>query len=163
MNWEAIGAVGEIIGAFAVLATLIYLAMQVRQSREMLERNEKLALSNTYQQRASLRSDTVRAVIESDHLAPILAKVVGKPEAVDELSEEEKVRLRAYITTQQIMLDNLIFQTHLGQLEMHDEAAETENNILNTYRRMEPMIQRLGGPNPPPRFRAWLKDQDPEL
>jgi len=31
MNWEAIGAVGEILGAIAVLVTLIYLATQIRQ------------------------------------------------------------------------------------------------------------------------------------
>ena len=32
MNWEAIGAVGEIVGAIAVVATLIYLAQQTRQN-----------------------------------------------------------------------------------------------------------------------------------
>jgi hypothetical protein len=31
MNWDAIGAIGEILGAFAVVASLIYLAVQVRQ------------------------------------------------------------------------------------------------------------------------------------
>ena len=32
MNWDAIGAVGEILGAGAVIATLIYLAKQIRDS-----------------------------------------------------------------------------------------------------------------------------------
>lgn len=32
MNWEAIAAVGEILGAAAVLVTLLYLAVQVRQN-----------------------------------------------------------------------------------------------------------------------------------
>ena len=32
MNWDAIGAVGEIIGATAVFITLLYLATQVRQA-----------------------------------------------------------------------------------------------------------------------------------
>lgn len=32
MNWEAISAVGEILGASAVLITLIYLAVQIRQN-----------------------------------------------------------------------------------------------------------------------------------
>jgi hypothetical protein len=32
VNWEAIGAVGEIVGAFAVIATLAYLAIQIRQN-----------------------------------------------------------------------------------------------------------------------------------
>ena len=35
MNWEAIGAVGEILGAFAVVGSLVYLASQIRvQNRE---------------------------------------------------------------------------------------------------------------------------------
>ena len=32
MNWEAIGAVGEIVGAIAVIVTLGYLAVQIRQN-----------------------------------------------------------------------------------------------------------------------------------
>ena len=32
MDWNALGAVGELVGAGAVLVTLIYLAVQVRQS-----------------------------------------------------------------------------------------------------------------------------------
>jgi hypothetical protein len=32
MNWEAIGAIGEIIGALAVVASLAYLALQIRHS-----------------------------------------------------------------------------------------------------------------------------------
>lgn len=31
MNWDAIGAIGEIVGAIAVVATLIYFAIQMRQ------------------------------------------------------------------------------------------------------------------------------------
>ena len=32
MNWEAIGAVAEILGASAVVASLLYLALQMRHS-----------------------------------------------------------------------------------------------------------------------------------
>ena len=32
MNWESIGAAGEIIGALAVVATLFYLSIQIRQN-----------------------------------------------------------------------------------------------------------------------------------
>jgi hypothetical protein len=35
MNWDAIGAVGEIVGALTVLITLIYLATQIRQSNRI--------------------------------------------------------------------------------------------------------------------------------
>jgi len=33
VNWDAIGAIGEIVGAVAVLITLLYLAIQVRHFR----------------------------------------------------------------------------------------------------------------------------------
>lgn len=36
MNWEAIGALGEIIGAIAVFGTLLYLAIQIKQVRSEL-------------------------------------------------------------------------------------------------------------------------------
>ena len=32
MNWDAIGAVGEIVGALAVVISVIYLAVQIRQT-----------------------------------------------------------------------------------------------------------------------------------
>ncbi|GEM_PF-1336468 len=44
MNWGAIGAMGEIIGAIAVLATLIYLARQVRQSNSIAIASAEIAL-----------------------------------------------------------------------------------------------------------------------
>jgi hypothetical protein len=35
MNWEALGAIGEMAGSLLVLLTLIYLAVQVRQVTEV--------------------------------------------------------------------------------------------------------------------------------
>ena len=32
MNWEAVGALAELLGAFGVIASLIYLASQIRQN-----------------------------------------------------------------------------------------------------------------------------------
>ena len=32
MNWEAVSALGQVVGAFAVVLTLVYLAAQVRQN-----------------------------------------------------------------------------------------------------------------------------------
>jgi len=36
MNWQAIGAIGEIVGAVAVVATLLYLARDIRQNSRSL-------------------------------------------------------------------------------------------------------------------------------
>ena len=48
MNWEAIGAIGEIVGAIAVIATLFYLSIQIRQNATATTR------SNEYAQAASV-------------------------------------------------------------------------------------------------------------
>lgn len=45
MNWDAIGAIGEIVGALAVVLTLAYLAIEVRRNRLMSESNAVDALS----------------------------------------------------------------------------------------------------------------------
>ena len=36
MNWEAIGAVGEVLGAVAVVITLVYLARQLRENTKSI-------------------------------------------------------------------------------------------------------------------------------
>jgi predicted small secreted protein len=41
MNWDALGAIGEIIGAIAVLATLYYLAAQIKMQNRELEKSNK--------------------------------------------------------------------------------------------------------------------------
>ena len=35
MNWDALGAIAELLGASAVVATLVYLAVQIRQTKEI--------------------------------------------------------------------------------------------------------------------------------
>ena len=37
MNWDAIGAIGETVGALAVFLTLIYLAIQIRQNTKAVK------------------------------------------------------------------------------------------------------------------------------
>ena len=46
MNWDAIGAVGESLGAIAVLITLFYLAVQIRQNTAQQKREELVAIQH---------------------------------------------------------------------------------------------------------------------
>jgi hypothetical protein len=48
MNWEAIGAIGEIVGAVAVVATLIYLANQIRVAGTAAESAGSYASAEVY-------------------------------------------------------------------------------------------------------------------
>ncbi len=56
MNWEAIGAVGEILGAFAVVLTLGYLAVQVRYAKSATTDQSRLARANGVLEMSKLMS-----------------------------------------------------------------------------------------------------------
>ena len=45
MNWDALGAIGEIVGAIAVVATLAYLAVQIRQNNKLSQTTAVQAVS----------------------------------------------------------------------------------------------------------------------
>ena len=49
MNWEAISAVSEIVGAIAVVISLIYVATQIRQNTKMMRSGAKQSLTETTQ------------------------------------------------------------------------------------------------------------------
>lgn len=63
MNWEAVGAVGEILGALVVLLTLAYLARQIRQ--------------NT----AAIRTQTYEAVMTGFN--DLNVHIVSRPQVAD--------------------------------------------------------------------------------
>ncbi len=50
MNWDAIGAIAELLGAIGVIASLIYLATQIRHSRDQMGENTRALRAGTYQQ-----------------------------------------------------------------------------------------------------------------
>ena len=45
MNWEALGAIGEIVGALAVVLTLGYVAVQIRQYTRSVKSATALSLT----------------------------------------------------------------------------------------------------------------------
>ena len=67
MNWEAVGAVAEVLGSLTVISTLFYLALQVRHARDQI--------------RTSVRENR-NATLHALHLAvvqtPELTRVIGK-------------------------------------------------------------------------------------
>src|SRR5215471_1225620 len=44
VNWEALGAIANLLAAFGVIATLIYLAIQIRQNSNQLRGSATIAV-----------------------------------------------------------------------------------------------------------------------
>ena len=65
MNWEAIGAVGEVLGAVGVILTLVYLAVQIRQNTAMMTAQTVQASVDATQRVLLFRAENadIRAVL----------------------------------------------------------------------------------------------------
>ena len=76
MNWEAITAVGELVGAAAVLITLIYLAVQIRQNTEAVA-------TSTYESVMTGFNEINVVVASHPGLASVLDRGCQNPSSLD--------------------------------------------------------------------------------
>ena len=103
MDWNAIGAIGEILGAVAVVATLGYLAVQTRHSV------------------AATQANTRQAILESDQ--QFISKHLILDPAMDvirwkrDLADDEKVKLGYFLLLFVRMRESNWLQFHSGGLD----------------------------------------------
>ena len=83
MNWDAIGAFGEILGAVAVLLTLLYLATQVRQTNVISRFDTTKDIIQSF--------DNLNKMVVSD---PVLRSVLHKN---SELNNDENEQLYPFV------------------------------------------------------------------
>ena len=140
MTLIELGALGELLGAIGVIATLVYLSVQVRQNTRSLEASQRLALAQTYQMRSdALQNMLVHAA--SSVVGGIIFKLTqaGYPEsiaALDVLTPEEKSRFRQWQIAQQAHWDNMHFQYQQGFLDeeyYRDAFAERVQRLWPTW------------------------------
>ena len=155
MNWEAIGAIGEVLGAGAVVATLIYLAIQVRHSKSMLQTNQNLAIGQAYQHRTSITSDNFRAQLANHD--PIAIRV--KVDRGEELTEEEKGAMRVVSALGHFAYDNMYYQYSLGLLD--EETWSGTRSVLKDSLRDEFFADSVALPKP--MYTKLLEDLHKEI
>ena len=107
MNWEAIGAIGEIVGAVAVIATLGYLALQMRQ--------------NTRSVRASMFQSLVEQMVNFDRSFtenPELARTyLEGVEDLDGLSEANRAWMAFTLFSHFQIFQSMFYQRQLFRNE----------------------------------------------
>jgi hypothetical protein len=86
VDWDAIGAVGEILGATAVFASLFYLALQIRSQT----RQAKAAMVQTISAELAKGTD---ASSQNPEFATIMLKAIKG----EELSQLERFRINQYL------------------------------------------------------------------
>ena len=93
MNWDAVIAIVEAIGAAGVIASLIYVAIQVRQNSRMIDQNTLASRSSMIHETAVSYSRFYELIVESSEVADIYRR--GK--AGETLDPNEVVRFEGLI------------------------------------------------------------------
>jgi hypothetical protein len=122
MTISELGSLGELVSAVAVVITLIYLSVQIRQNTHAMEENKRLALAQTYQIRADALQSMLVHAAESQYIGPLITKLtqLGYPEdvsALERLTPDERGRFRQWQIAQQTHWDNMYFQYQQGYLD----------------------------------------------
>jgi hypothetical protein len=151
MNWEALGAIGEIVGAVAVVVTLGYLAVQMRQ--------------NTRSVRASMFQSLVEQIVNFNRSFtedPELAQTYLKGlEDLEGLSEADRARMTFTLFSHFQIFQSMYYQRQLFTIE--PEYWESWRDTILMYYRL-PGVQRwwqLRKDIFSKKFREFLEAEEP--
>jgi hypothetical protein len=97
----------QVVGIFGVIASLLFVGMQMKQTHE-------IALANTYNDRASQTVDAQSTALGTPQYFSGLAKIYSGRR--DELTAEEYVALEAELTVFLTIFENNYFQYEMGFL-----------------------------------------------
>ena len=117
VNWEAVGAVGEILGAIGVILTLVYLSIQVRQST-------KASRANTAQQ---FSTNWITLNLAYAHDTERLAVLLSDPDITD----IERQRSMAFWRALTQQWSNSYYQYRHGNLD--DELFTHTKREIKAY------------------------------
>lgn len=85
MNWEAIGAIGEMIGAVGVIVTLGYLAYQIRQNTQQLAQNERTSMAAAVNVSTTSYRENRRYIYTSAEVSRLMVKGMADPLSLDDV------------------------------------------------------------------------------
>jgi len=131
VNWDAIGAIGEIIGAVTVVVTLFYLSLQIRQ-------NTKAQSISTFESAMSGFNEVLRYSFGDTERASVFRRGITDPDSLD---EDENILFNSMIrhyTNHIYKLFRLYERGVFPESEWINTVAETkqifENNGLTRFR-----------------------------
>jgi hypothetical protein len=127
MNWEALGAIGEVVAAVAVIATLGYLAVQMRQ-------NTATVATSTYESVMSGYNELNLTIASDPHLGRIIHVGMYTP---DDLDENERIRFAFFIRA--------VSNQYLKILRLYERGVFPLNEWENYGREVAQIYRTPGG------------------
>jgi len=120
VNWDAIGAGAELLGAIGVVLSLIYLAAQIRQSTHQTTLSIQAVSTNALQQIVSAAGTFNLEVARDPGLAELVVKATGGLHTLDAVE-----RLRFW------MLYGAAFENHQNAFTLHSQGFISDEHWLH--------------------------------
>jgi hypothetical protein len=123
MSWEAIGAISEVIAAVAVVVTLAYLALQIRQSTRT---TKAAAVSASH---LSLRENR-HAILASAELSTLFATGAKDPTALSDLESQRFIWMMLNGTDALLDIYTQTLETDFSPETWHTQGVWAVRRIL---------------------------------
>jgi hypothetical protein len=114
MNWDAIGAIAETLGAVGVIASLVYLATQIRHSREQMSQNTRAMRASGYQSFFQSMDEVAMRSTSSPEMAEALRLGITN---FDQLNEEQAFYFNNWMLGMFMAFENGHYQFRTGILD----------------------------------------------
>lgn len=121
MTLQDVGSIGELIAAIATVATLVYLAIQVRDNSRALDRSNEFAQAGSIHQITQSFNELNWRLAGDGELADIHTRAL----AGEDLAPAEATRFVAFVNTYIATIENLVGQQslELGYAELDSTSA----------------------------------------
>lgn len=104
---QDLGSIGEFLAAIATIATLVYLAVQVRQNTRALR-------SSTFQNISAQMAQNVEPIVSHADVADLLAKGMDDP---DGFTPGERIRFQSVLVMSFRRMEAVYIHTRLGSID----------------------------------------------
>ena len=113
-------ALAQILGMIGVIASLVFVGIQIKQSRD-------IALADIYQQRSSMQLDMMLSGYSPEQVAVVIGKVMGDRTTI---TKEDYYVIVQMLNASFVYYENIHFQYQLG-LITEEEWFATKKLISN--------------------------------
>ncbi|MCG8470046.1 MAG: hypothetical protein MJB57_17865 [Gemmatimonadetes bacterium] len=121
MNWDALGAIAEAVGAAAVVISMLVLAYQIRDSN-------RVAKAEAIRARGERMVDVWWRVAENERLSSIVSHAFFREEPLETLPEEERDVFHAVARSLMLMWESEYLENRHGALD--DDVWERRVNSI---------------------------------
>jgi hypothetical protein len=158
VDWEAVGAIAELLAAIGVIGSLVYLAKQIKANSDNVTQNTRALISD----RDVSSNEAILGLYGSQIENPDLAALVWKGHLAEALSPEERYRYNLVLTGMFESHQTFFIQHKKGSVS--DELWDYYSNSVNRLCQFPGVVKwwTKHGPNFNPTFAEYIQKKVPQ-